>query len=128
MNLSTLTTRYGVDAALRTLAEARTLLGSSADLTDANTALLTLQKQLKTGDYIVVDPDQSGYKYVTCYIEDDTRRERLHGHTLISSVVELAQRLNLPVVVGSEWMAQWRENVANKLRRAGVVAITDMED
>ena len=42
MNLSTLTTRYGVDAALRTLAEARTLLGSSADLTDANTAGFTV--------------------------------------------------------------------------------------
>jgi hypothetical protein len=127
MNLATLTTPNDVDTALRTLNDARTLLGQSADLTDARTALTALKAQLKSGDYIVLDPDLSGYRYVTCHFLPDTGlKEYVRGHERIASVVELAQRLGQPVVIGSEPLEAWREQAANRLRRAGIVAITDM--
>lgn len=91
-------------------------------------ALRELAQALKGGDYIVVDPDLSGWRYVTCHFLPDTGlKEYVRGHENINTVIALAEQLGQPVVVGSEHPEAWREQTASKLRKAGIVAITEME-
>lgn len=92
--------------------------------------LEALRTQLRTGDYIVLEPDLSGWRYITHHYElpDEGEREREYnmGHQNVGSVAALAQRTGLPVVI-SDGLERWREHTADRLRKAGIIAITDME-
>lgn len=105
--------------------EPKAALVGAIDAALAN--LRELERRLKTGDYIVVDPDLSGWRYVTCYFPEDGMKEKVNGHETLNSVIALAERTGLPVVVGSEHPEEWREQTARRIRKAGVVAITEME-
>jgi hypothetical protein len=128
-----LQTEAGVDQAIVTLTDAaRSLAGLVAPETlnaieREREALVALKQQLQSGDYIVVDPDLSGWRFQTCHFLPETGlKEYVRGHDRIVSVAALALQLGQPVVVGSEHPEAWREQVARRLRTAGVVAITEM--
>ena len=119
-----LKTRADVDRLINELTDL--WLNENVDVADEKASLLVLQEQLRTGDYIVLEPDLSGWRYVSTHYDPATGRERNLGHDRAVSVAALALRLGQPVVIGGE-VESWRETVARRLRMAGVVAITDME-
>lgn len=131
-----LQTKGGVDQAIETLtSSARLLAGNvSADVLNGierqRETLVTLQQQLKTGDYIVVENTLSGYGFTSYHyvpVEGGRDREKALGHTNRQSVVELAKRLGLPVVIGDTIDTLRGDWLARTLRENGVVAITEME-
>ena len=91
-------------------------------------ALRELAQALKGGDYIVVDPDLSGWRYVTCHFLPDTGlKEYVRGHENINTVIALAEQLGQPVVVGSEHPEAWREQNSEYATVAMRFALTDVK-
>lgn len=122
--IETFTNAARIVADLPMEAEAKAALLNSAEQT--RETLVELAEKLRTGDYIVVDPDLSGWRYVTCYYPEGGMKEKVNGHDKLAGVIALAERTGLPVVVGSEHPEAWREQTARRIRKAGIVAITEM--
>src|SRR5437667_11019343 len=103
MNVNVLTTKGAVDRAVAALSASVVGDETTAELEAERVKLLELKQALKSGDYIVVDPDLSGFRYVTCHFLPDTGlKEHVRGHERIVSVAALALKLGQPVVVGGE--------------------------
>jgi hypothetical protein len=90
---------------------------------DARAALTKTRDQLKSGDYIVLEPDLGGFGFVTHHYPEGAIKSRSLGHTRAQSVVELALRVGQPVVISEALIGPRREMVARKLVLAGVVPV-----
>jgi len=83
-----------------------------------------LAGQLKTGDYIVLEPDLGGYCFVATFAETGCSRVKTRGFESLRNAAALSLRLEQPIVL-SQGTAEWREQVGNRLHAAGVTVITE---
>jgi hypothetical protein len=75
--------------------------------------------------HILVEPDLSGWRYITT-IEEQEKTIR-HGHSTVAELVHYCQHHGLPVLVENGTQA-WCDQTAARLRNKGVVVLTDEEN
>ncbi len=75
--------------------------------------------------HILVEPDLSGWHYVTTIEEQDDEIRR--GHDNVKSVVSYAATHGLPVIVEGGTQ-RWIQQTTDRLRRAGITVLTEEED
>jgi hypothetical protein len=75
--------------------------------------------------HILVEPDLSGWRYITTIEEQETTIR--HGHSTVAELVHYCPHRGLPVLVENGTQA-WCDQTAARLRNKGVVVLTDEEN
>lgn len=88
-----------------------------------------LAAQMKSGNYVVVEPDLSGWHFVTHhYLPETGLKEYNRGHSSSKSVAALAIALGQPCVVTAKCGRLWQEQTERRLLVAGATVVRESED